>query len=174
MSKKRVSQDTTEYLDEATGLDRDLSQEELEREMEKIREEMGVTDERSSDVYSTLEVITDEFGYQDELVLADAKDNLYSLYLAPDGSGVVVQPITLSITRHPHKVFPVTESGDLPWRQIDHEIFPGGFTQIDVGDTAKEASSNRWKRIVSKLLSGVSYRDHYLAVDRKNPYIHYP
>lgn len=144
----------------------------MEQELLDLQKTLDVEDIPEQADYTQLEVLVTE-STDKEVFISDTAGTLYSVFVAPDNNSIIVQPITMILQRQKPLRFNKDEKGDLPWRTVTEEIFPGGFTRTDIGVTqgVQEATASLWQKVVAKMLKGYSYKKHYIAKVANNPYI---
>jgi hypothetical protein len=120
------------------------------------------------------------FGAQDELyVINKANNSIYSIFLKPDGSGVVVSPVSIRIEYSAQPIMYDTPMDAIDWESIEQAIFPSGVEDYTSMMTHTKAASSdkslRYKYVflantLKRLLDGYSPRESYIALEKYNPY----
>jgi len=154
--------------------------------MLNIQEEMGVGDPmKDKPSYSALEVLLEhewvtgpQANIEKEILLSDNDNNLFVIYVDPQHN-IRVDPVVMVPTRQPGSVtYPFDENFRETWGQIEKDIFPGGFFELEQAKDGKAQASVvrtsakvNWKEVVKKIIRGHSFRKHYIEKVSKNPYL---
>lgn len=137
-----------------------------EEELSRYEQALPPTAESTS----PLQVLWESYqGTNEEMILADPQNNLYSVSVAPDGLNILIYPI--KVIQQPDYsagdlVGPAAD-GKPNWNAVSQKYFPGGYTELPRTATMKTASGDFWMRTLAKVLSGYSRKDEILS----NPYL---
>jgi hypothetical protein len=154
----------------------DKTPEEVEEELNKLKKELGVEEEIVRRV--PIEQAMLDIEYDEERMFSDMGNNLYSLWLAPDGKGVMLQGLVEVYQKQEPILFPNNPDGTLPWKEIQEAYFPNGQVYLPPkqhgpiwqGPRVAAESPSHWQQIVERIAKIISIREATLAYTKKNPY----
>lgn len=106
---------------------------------------------------------------EDEVTVIDNETgNMFMMFLKPDGTGMMLQQVIITMTRTPFTTVPNTPDGEIDWQGVLNAmgVGPKGYTVQPYGPgaaapTMTASTSSVYQRALHKLLSGYSAKDAY-------------